>query len=60
MTRLTLDTPEARRALAKCVRKLLLWADEAEDTGEEKKAAPRPGQSVSLRRLTNKLLNLDN
>ena len=31
MTTLTLETPEARAALARCVRLLLMWADEAEE-----------------------------
>jgi hypothetical protein len=31
-TALTLETPEARRALARCVRLLLGWADEDEIT----------------------------
>jgi hypothetical protein len=30
-TKLTLDTPEAKAALARCVRLLLTWADEAEE-----------------------------
>ena len=31
MTALTLNTPEARRALGRCVRLLLQWADEADE-----------------------------
>ena len=31
MTALTLETPEAKAALARCVRLLLMWADEAEE-----------------------------
>jgi hypothetical protein len=30
-TDLTLDTPKAKAALARCVRLLLTWADEAEE-----------------------------
>jgi hypothetical protein len=31
MTMLILETPEAKAALARCVRLLLMWADEAEE-----------------------------
>jgi hypothetical protein len=46
-TRLTLDTPQARRALRRCVGLLLRWAeDEAEATDDVDKAG-EPGTSAA-------------
>ena len=38
---LTLDTPQARQALARCVRLLLQWADEDEGTADGVEAPGR-------------------
>ena len=52
MTVLTLNTPEARRALGRCVRLLLQWADEVDENdapGLDSEA--HPGASSGQQRI---------
>lgn len=46
-TTLTLDTPEARRALARCVRLLLKWANEADETADGNTLAGEPSADIA-------------
>jgi len=48
VTTLTLDTPEARRALARCTRLLLRWADEKNKAADgENLAGDTPSAAVT-------------